>query len=215
MNNTLIFATTVVVGFAAPQLPERVAANPVQTPQVVLADRTLANQLEYDLDEIALAGEDILFTEVEATTKKVQEAQKRKPVQQPVKKVEAKVLGAQAEPVVKPAAPAPEKPQARAAMAPHELDGLFEKYGAQYGVDPQKLKVIAKCESGFNAGVQSKNGLYGGMYQYLASTWSGTRKQMGENPDPALRFNAEEAIKTTAWKISKGGIGAWPVCGKK
>jgi hypothetical protein len=36
---------------------------------------------------------------------------------------------------------------------------------------------------------------------------------MGLNPDPELRFNAEEAIKTTAYKISRDGTGAWPVCG--
>lgn len=97
----------------------------------------------------------------------------------------------------------------------HELDALFQKYGTEYGVSWEKLKAIAKCESNFNAAVISKNGLYGGMYQYVASTWSGTRKQMGLDPNPDLRFNAEEAIRTTAFKIANGGIGAWPVCGKK
>lgn len=102
-----------------------------------------------------------------------------------------------------------------AALAPHELDALFQKYGSEYGVSWEKLKAIAKCESGFNAAVVSKNGLYGGLFQYVASTWVGTRKQMGLDPNPDLRFNAEEAIRTTAYKISVGGTGPWPHCGKK
>jgi len=131
------------------------------------------------------------------------------------------------EPVIKTTEPSPiptvvptpkpsPKPVVAAVQLPaHELDSLFQKYGAEYGVSWEKLKAIAKCESNFNAGVVSKNGLYGGMYQYVASTWVGTRKQMGLDPNPELRFNAEEAIRTTAWKISQGGIGAWPVCGKR
>lgn len=88
----------------------------------------------------------------------------------------------------------------------------FEQYSQAFNVDKTLLIKIAKCESGFRPDAAS--GPYLGMYQYLASTWSSTRKAMGENPDPALRTSPEEAIKTTAWKIAHGGQGAWPVCGK-
>lgn len=94
-----------------------------------------------------------------------------------------------------------------------ELDGLFAKYGEAYGVSPDKLKVIAYCESHYNS--NAVNGPYLGMYQYLASTWISTRQAMGMDGDPTLRANAEESIRTTAWKIAYGGIGAWPVCGVK
>lgn len=93
-----------------------------------------------------------------------------------------------------------------------EYDYWFEKYGSEYGVSSSTLKRIAYCESKFRVGAVS--GSYGGMYQYLASTWRSTRKSMGMNEDPNLRFNPEEAIRTTAFKIASGGIGAWPVCGK-
>jgi soluble lytic murein transglycosylase-like protein len=93
------------------------------------------------------------------------------------------------------------------------LDDLFAQYGNEYGVDPEKLKKIAYCESHYDPAAAS--GPYLGMYQYLASTWTSTRTAMGLNGDPALRANAEESIRTTAWKIAQGGIGAWPVCGKK
>lgn len=99
--------------------------------------------------------------------------------------------------------------------APEELDALFEKYASEYGVSSTVLKHIAKCESHFNPAALSKNGLYGGMFQYSAPTWSSTRKAMGLDENPELRFNAEEAIRTSAFKIGNGGIGAWPTCGKK
>lgn len=105
------------------------------------------------------------------------------------------------------------QPQVAVAVSsdiPH--DEHFTKYAAVFNVNKETLVRIARCESGFRA--EATNGPYLGMFQYLDSTWSATRTAMGENPDPALRANAEEAIKTTAWKIAHGGIGAWPVCGK-
>jgi soluble lytic murein transglycosylase-like protein len=115
-------------------------------------------------------------------------------------------------PVAPPAEPAQESPQPKPELPPSEWDGLFVQYATLYGVEARKLKVIAKCESTYRQ--DAVNGPYGGMYQYLASTWSSTRTAMGADPNPELRFNGEEAIKTTAWKIAHGGIGAWPHCGK-
>jgi len=97
-------------------------------------------------------------------------------------------------------------------VAPEVTLVLIEKYGQEYGVDPGLLKQIAACESGYRT--EAANGPYGGMYQFLASTWASNRKAMGASPDPNLRFDAEEAIKTAAFKISRDGAGAWPVCGK-
>ena len=108
----------------------------------------------------------------------------------------------------------PEKPKKSEPLTPEYLNEAFQLYSAQYGVDKEVLTKIADCESHFNPGVQSKNGIYGGMYQYSASTWASTRNAMGLNPDPSGRFDAQEAIKTTAFKISQGGIGAWPECSR-
>ncbi|MCR4263603.1 MAG: transglycosylase SLT domain-containing protein [Candidatus Roizmanbacteria bacterium] len=91
-------------------------------------------------------------------------------------------------------------------------DAWFDQYSTVYNVDRQTLVKIARCESGFNP--HAKNGPYDGMYQFHAGTWHSTRTAMGENPDVHLRNNPEESIKTAAWKIAHGGIGAWPVCGK-
>lgn len=98
-------------------------------------------------------------------------------------------------------------------IAPADLEESFNKNASSYGIDPGLLKMIAKCESHFNAG--ANNGIYGGMYQFAASTWASTRKAMGLDPNPDLRFNSEESIKTAAFKIAAGGKSAWASCVSK
>jgi hypothetical protein len=91
-----------------------------------------------------------------------------------------------------------------------ELEALFATYGAQYNIDPNWLKKIARCESNFNPNADS--GLYVGMFQFSAQTWSSTRSSMGLDPNPDLRRNAEESIRTAAFMLSRGRQNAWPVC---
>ncbi len=100
-------------------------------------------------------------------------------------------------------------------VAPSDFDVFFETYANQYGISSATLKIIANCESRLNPAALSKSGTYGGLFQYSAATWASTRRSMGLDENPELRFNAEEAIRTTAYKIANGGIGAWPHCGKK
>lgn len=107
------------------------------------------------------------------------------------------------------ATPAPQP----AVAGPGDLEGWFNNYGSQYHVDANVLKKIAKCESGFNP-TSNNSGMYLGMFQFSASTWSANRNRMGLDPNPDLRTNAEEAIKTAAYVIGNAGTGAWPVCGK-
>lgn len=92
-----------------------------------------------------------------------------------------------------------------------DLETLFTKFADQYHVDKEVLKGIARCESGFNA-TSNNSGMYLGMYQFAAQTWQSTRNAMGLDPNPELRTNPEEAIKTAAYKIANGGINAWPNC---
>ena len=99
-------------------------------------------------------------------------------------------------------------------VAPAEIQSLIETYAPQYGADPAKMAVIAKCESGFRPEAVSPSGAYVGLYQFVSGTWVSNRNAMGLDPDPSLRANAEEAIKTAAFKMGRDGYGAWPVCGK-
>ena len=97
-------------------------------------------------------------------------------------------------------------------LASDELEKLFTHYSEHYAIDKENLKRIAYCESKFNAG--AVNGLYGGMFQFSSRSWQVTRQRMGQDPNPNLRFNAEESIKTASFKIANGGISAWPNCSK-
>lgn len=91
-----------------------------------------------------------------------------------------------------------------------DLETLFQKYSDEYHVDKELLKRIARCESGFNS--QADTGLYAGMFQFAAQTWIATRAEMGFDTNPDLRKNAEESIRTAAFKISRGGQNAWRNC---
>jgi soluble lytic murein transglycosylase-like protein len=101
--------------------------------------------------------------------------------------------------------PAPTNPPAP------ELEAMFDKYSSEYGADKELMKKIARCESGFNT-TSNNSGMYLGMYQFSSSTWSANRNRMGLDPNPDLRTNPEEAIRTAAYMISKGGQGHWPNC---
>lgn len=93
-----------------------------------------------------------------------------------------------------------------------QVDEWFTRYASEYGVDRELLRTIASCESKFNQ--HAKNGDYGGMYQFATQTWITTRNAMNSDSNPDLRFNAEESIKTAAFKISSNGASAWANCVK-
>ena len=92
-----------------------------------------------------------------------------------------------------------------------QLDEWFTKYANEYAIDRDLLHRIAACESGFNTNANFRD-MYIGMYQFGEQTWISTRTAMGADTNPALRTNAEESIKTAAFKISQGGASAWPNC---
>ena len=93
-----------------------------------------------------------------------------------------------------------------------QLDQWFTKYSNLYSIDRQKLWKVAVCESNLRPG--ATNGDYGGLYQFSTNAWKSTRRAMNLDPNPELRFNPEEAIKTAAFKISIVGFSPWPNCGK-
>lgn len=94
--------------------------------------------------------------------------------------------------------------------SPSELESFFSQFSSQYNVSEDELKKIAQCESGFNT--NSDTGTYAGMYQFLASTWESERSTMGLDPNPDLRKDAQEAIHTAAFMLSRGGEDSWPNC---
>lgn len=91
-----------------------------------------------------------------------------------------------------------------------EINSYIDRFAGQYSVDPNIIRHIALCESGFNANAKYLS--YGGLFQFSTSTWQSWRRKMGEDINADLRFNAEEAVQTAAYVISKGSLGIWPNC---
>jgi hypothetical protein len=98
-------------------------------------------------------------------------------------------------------------------MSDSQLDGWFTQYANHYSVDRSLLRQIAACETSFRP--NATNWIYGGMYQFSPNTWSANRKTMGSDPNPDLRFNPEESIRTAAFVLSTRGPSAWPNCSKR
>lgn len=98
-------------------------------------------------------------------------------------------------------------------VSSEQINGFIDKYAGQYSVDPNALRHIAVCESGFNP--NAVNGPYAGLYQFASSTWSNNRALMGKDPNPSLRLNAEESVQTAAFLLSTKGAGFWPNCQPK
>lgn len=91
-----------------------------------------------------------------------------------------------------------------------EINGFIDRFAGQYGVDPNVIRYMALCESGFNS--SATQGKYIGLFQFDATSWKNIRKQMGEPTDPYLRYSAEESVQTACYAISKGKGRMWPNC---
>lgn len=91
-----------------------------------------------------------------------------------------------------------------------QINEFIDRFAGQYGVDPNVIRHMALCESGFRP--NAKNYIYRGLFQFGPITWQNIRKEMGEDTNIDLRANAEEAVQTTAYALSKGKTGLWPNC---
>ncbi len=96
------------------------------------------------------------------------------------------------------------------AETPETIYGLVERFASQYGVDPNVIRYIAICESGFRS--NAINGPYAGLFQFNSVTWGIIRMEMGEDTNPDLRFSAEESVQTAAYALSKSKGKIWPNC---
>jgi hypothetical protein len=90
------------------------------------------------------------------------------------------------------------------------IHAAIERFAGQYDLDPNVLRHLATCESGFND--KAVNGSYGGLFQFTEGSWVSNRNIMGEDPNTSLRFNIEEATQTAAYMIATGKSGNWPNC---
>lgn len=101
-------------------------------------------------------------------------------------------------------------PKPQPTFTSEQIYYMIDKYSAEKSVNPNVIRHIALCESGFNP--KAKNYIYGGLFQFAPATWKSYRKIMGLDPDPDLMYNAEEAIKTVVYIVSLGRTYLWPNC---
>lgn len=82
-----------------------------------------------------------------------------------------------------------------------------DEMSQKYRVDAGLMRRIIKAESGGNANAKNKNSSASGCGQFIAGTWNSTLRQMGR--EWVSPFDARTNVEAMAFKISRGGIGAW------
>ena len=82
-----------------------------------------------------------------------------------------------------------------------------DEMATKYKVDSSLMTRIIQAESGGNPNAKNKNSTASGCGQFIKSTWEGTLKQMGR--EWVTPFDAKTNVEAMAFKISRGGIGAW------
>ncbi len=82
-----------------------------------------------------------------------------------------------------------------------------DEMATKYNVDGDLMRRIIKAESGGNPNAKNKNSTASGCAQFIKSTWEETLKQMGR--EYISPFDARTNVEAMAFKISRGGIGAW------
>lgn len=83
--------------------------------------------------------------------------------------------------------------------------GYIQEYAAEFGVDPNLLDRIARCESGYRSNARNRNSTASGVFQFIRGTWNTTIEgQAGMSP-----FDARANVRAAARKISEGGLRAW------
>ena len=82
----------------------------------------------------------------------------------------------------------------------------------KYGLDPNRMLRIAKCESGFrvdavNTGYTAGGGHPSGIFQFIPSTWNNMSNKAGFGG--ASVFDAYSNVNVAAWAFSNGRAGEW------
>lgn len=89
------------------------------------------------------------------------------------------------------------------------IENIVNFYAKKYDVSAKDMLCTLKHESGYRKYAQNGQSTATGIAQILIGTWKGWRKEMHEDQNPNLRFDADESIKTMAWAFSKGKQNAW------
>lgn len=90
-----------------------------------------------------------------------------------------------------------------------EILYYIDFYASEYKIDENLLSNIIRCESRFDPNAKNKSSSAEGLAQWVSMSWVSARTQMKESTDLRLRTNIQEAVKTTAFYISRNSTTAW------
>lgn len=90
-----------------------------------------------------------------------------------------------------------------------EVNDVIRCVARHYGMAPAPFIAVAKCESGGNPANDS-NPIYGGLFQYLPSTWAAVSAANGHKGASVLDGYAQ--IHSTVRHVKAHGWSAWGIC---
>lgn len=90
-----------------------------------------------------------------------------------------------------------------------DIARIITDKATQYGVNPQTMLRIAKCESGLDTQAKNKLSTATGTFQFLSGTWQDGVKWRGLNWTLEDRKDINKSADMAAWFMAKGEFERW------
>lgn len=113
-------------------------------------------------------------------------------------------------PVASPTPTLSPSPSPQTQYSSEQIQGFVGEFSSKYGLDPNQVRHIAVCESGFNPSATYLT--YAGLFQFSPNTWIKYRNLLQLDSNPDLRLDAKAAIETATYVMSLNQTSIWPNC---
>lgn len=88
------------------------------------------------------------------------------------------------------------------------LEDKISQKADKYGLNPNLITEIIRCESGMNQGIKNKTSKASGYWQFLPSTWESTLKRMNL-PANVDVFDGDMNLEVGVWLLKTDGVRHW------
>lgn len=89
-----------------------------------------------------------------------------------------------------------------------DVPGMIWAAARRYGLDAERMRRIAWCESKYQPGVTSRGG-HRGVFQWEAASWQGRAPIAGVSPDFQMAYDARANIEVAASTMAAGQWWRW------
>lgn len=89
-----------------------------------------------------------------------------------------------------------------------DVPGMIWAAARRYGLDAERMRRIAFCESKYQPGATSRGG-HRGIFQFDAQTWQGRAPLAGVSPDFAVAYDAGANVAVAAATMARGEWSRW------